>query len=107
MAVVRATCDECGDIELTPQDVVVRVCLDDQRASYTFRCPTCLVPVARPVGSRLVELLASSGSTVSLWHLPAELAEEHRGGVLTCDDLLDFHHLMNDDSWFDALLAEG
>ncbi len=108
MAVIRATCNDCGDIELAPGDVLVRVCLDDQRSSYAFRCPTCHSPVARQVESRLVELLASSGSPVSLWHLPAELAEEHVGPAICHDDLLDFHQLLsNDDAWFDTLLAEG
>lgn len=105
MAVVRATCDECGDIQVTAEDVVVRVCLDDQRASYVFSCPICHVPVARPLGTRLVELLASSGSPVSLWHLPAELSEHHDGDALTYDDLLDFHERLQDDSWLDGLLG--
>jgi hypothetical protein len=108
MAVIRATCNECGDIELAPLQVQVRVCLDDQRSSYAFRCPSCSHPVARPVENRLVELLASSGSPVSLWHLPAELDEPHDGPEITHDDLLDFHELLTrDDSWFVALVSEG
>lgn len=108
MAVIRATCNDCGDIELAPREVQVRVCLDDQRASYSFRCPTCLHPVARQVESRLVELLASSGSPVSLWHLPAELEEVHWGPAISHDDLLDFHELLtHDENWFESLLAEG
>lgn len=106
MAVVRATCDECGDIELMPDDVAVRVCLDDQHATYSFRCPSCDVPVARPLGSRLVELLVASGATVSLWHLPDELSEPHVGDALTYDDLLDFHQTLAGDDWIDQLIAE-
>ena len=108
MAVIRATCNDCGDIELAPSEVQVRVCLDDQRASYAFRCPTCTHPVARQVENRLVELLASSGSPVSLWHLPAELEETHWGPAISHDDLLDFHELLTrDESWFESLLTEG
>jgi hypothetical protein len=103
VAVVRATCDECGDIQLTAEDVAVRLCLDDQRASYVFQCPECGAPVARPLESRLVEVLASSGSPVSLWHLPAELTEPHDGAAFTHDDLLDFHELLGSDDWFEAL----
>jgi hypothetical protein len=104
VAVVRATCDVCGDIQLTAPDVVVRVCLDDQRASYVYSCPLCRAPVARPLEHRLVELLASSGSPVSLWHLPDELSELHEGEALTHDDLLDFHQMLLDDSWLEELL---
>lgn len=108
MAVIRATCNDCGDVELAPDEVQVRVCLDDQRSSYAFRCPSCHLPVARPVESRLVELLASSGSPVSLWHLPAELEEQHWGPAICHDDLLDFHEkLMQGETWFEELLTEG
>lgn len=86
---------------------MVRVCLDDQRASYLFRCPTCDLPISRLVGNNLVEQLAASGSPVSLWHLPAELGEMHDGDVFTCDDLLDFHQLLRDDAWLDMLIAES
>ncbi len=105
MAVVRATCDECGDIQLTAEDVVVRLCLDDQRASYVFQCPECRSPVARPLESRLVEVLASSGSPVSLWHLPAELEEQHVGAAFTHDDLIEFHQLLDTDGWMGQLDA--
>lgn len=86
---------------------MVRVCLDDQRASYLFRCPTCDLPVTRVVGNHLVELLAASGSPISLWHLPAELTEVHDGNAFTHDDLLDFHQLLRDDGWLDLLIAES
>ena len=85
---------------------MVRVCLDDQRSSYAFRCPVCDDPVARPIGSSLVELLASSGSPVCLWRLPAELFERHDGPALTHDDLLDFHDLLADDGWMEHFTAD-
>ena len=37
--------------------------------------------------------------------MPAELREQHRGPVLTPDDLLDFHLLLEGDSWADDLAA--
>lgn len=98
MATIRASCGDCGDVELTTTDVTVRVCADDRSAAYTFRCPRCRMIVARSAEPRIVELLVTSGVAMSTWHLPAELAERPlHSPPLTHDDLLDFHALLEDD----------
>ena len=38
---------------------------------------------------------------MQVWRLPAELQETRSGPVLTPDDLLDFHLLLQTESWFD------
>ncbi|MDQ1455834.1 MAG: hypothetical protein QOH28_1454, partial [Actinomycetota bacterium] len=38
---IRANCPTCGDVQLTADDLTVRVCADDERGSYCFRCPDC------------------------------------------------------------------
>jgi hypothetical protein len=40
-----------------------------------------------------------------MWRWPAELAELRTGPPLTPDDLLDLHVLLEDDGWFDQLVA--
>ena len=42
MATIRATCTECGDVEMTTADVWVRLCDDDDEGTYHFRCPHVL-----------------------------------------------------------------
>jgi hypothetical protein len=105
MATIRATCAECGDVELTTADVRVRVCLEDNAGTYNFRCPHCQMAVVKPAEPRIVDLLAASGVEVSMWRLPAELYEAHSGPRIDHDDLLDFHELIESDAWFDELLG--
>ena len=103
MATIRASCPDCGDVELTGPDVTVRMCADDGRGSYAFRCPSCRLAVTKQAEPRIVDLLVSSGLPLDVWHLPAELAEVHRGPLFTHDDLLEFHELLAGEAWFAAL----
>lgn len=106
MATIRASCAECGDVELTTRDVKVRVCTHDNRGTYSFRCPKCRMVVVKSAEPRTIELLVASGVELSTWDLPAELGESHSGAPITHDDLLDFHQTLYDDSAFlDALTA--
>lgn len=101
MPSIRATCTECGDVDLSTGDVRARVCDDDNQASYSFRCPACHMIVAKPAEARVVELLAAAGVEVARWRLPAELREPRgAGGPVTHDELLDFHRGLADDLRF-------
>jgi hypothetical protein len=101
---IRANCPSCGDVQLRATDLVVRVCSDDETGSYCFRCPSCEQAVAKDASRRIVDLLVSSGVRMSVWHLPAELFETRPAGeVISHDDLLDFHELLEDDGWFARL----
>lgn len=105
MAMIRATCQDCGDVELTTADVTVRVCNHDESGTYRFRCPLCRMTVAKPAEPRVVDLLVASGVTVSRWDLPAELTESRSGPAIDHDDLLDFHALLNgDECWMETLV---
>lgn len=103
MATIRASCPDCGDVELTTDDIAVRVCSDDDRGSYAFRCPSCRMAVTKSAEPRIVDLLVSSGVRLQVWHLPAELREVRLGALFTHDDLLEFHELLEGDTWFAAL----
>lgn len=100
---IRANCPTCGDVQLRATELVVRVCSDDESGSYTFRCPTCAVAVAKGASKRIVDLLVSSGVRMEVWRMPAELAEPHLGPTLQPDDLLDFHLVLESDDWFSEL----
>ena len=75
---IRATCGDCGDVELTTADVRVRVCIEDNQGSYLFRCPTCQMAVVKSAEPRIVDLLVASGVELSTWTLPAELRGARR-----------------------------
>src|SRR3954469_15159088 len=107
MATIRASCPDCGDVELTTRDVQVRVCAEDNRGTYSFRCPDCRMAVVKDAEPRIVDLLVASGVKLSVWRLPAELSEPRQGGEpINHDDLLDFHTVLHqDDGWFARLSA--
>jgi hypothetical protein len=101
MATIRASCGECGDVELTTADVHVRVCVVDNQGSYLFRCPSCRMTVVKPAEPRTVDLLVASGVSYETWTPPAELSEPRGGGpAIDHDDLIDFHTLLDDDERF-------
>ena len=93
-------------MQLTADDLTVRVCADDERGSYCFRCPDCQRAVAKEASRRIVDLLVSSGVRMQVWRLPAELGESRVGPPLTPDDLLDFHLLLTEDGWFERVAEE-
>jgi hypothetical protein len=105
MATIRASCGDCGDVELTTRDVAVRVCSHDNRGTYSFRCPRCQMMVVKAAENRTLDLLVASGVHKSTWDLPAELLEHREGPAITHDDLLDFHHLLYDDAMFTAAVS--
>ena len=104
MATIRASCPTCGDVELTTADVRVRVCINDDRGEYSFRCPVCRMTVVKGAEPRTIDLLVASGVVLDTWSLPAELHERHAGQPITHDDLLDFHALLSDDASLAAAL---
>ncbi len=102
---IRASCTECGDVELSTGDLTVRLCSHDNQGSYVFRCPGCQMSVVKPAEPRIVDLLIASGVSVDTWDLPAELFEARPTVPLTHDDLIDFHRLLQEDGWFEVLAA--
>ena len=105
MATIRATCPTCADVELTTRDLRVQVCADNNQGSYSFRCPTCLMAVAKQAEPRIIDLLVSSGVRMQVWRLPAELLEIKVGPPFVWDDVLEFHDLLQRPDWFEQLLA--
>jgi len=105
VATIRATCPECADVELTTRDLRVQVCSDNNQGSYSFRCPTCRMAVAKQAEPRIIDLLVSSGVRMHVWRLPAELGESKVGRPICWDDVLEFHDLLQRPDWFEQLLG--
>lgn len=90
---IKATCTDCGDIELYPRDVKVRTCKDSGVSIFLFRCPECRMAEAHFTQPNDVEILLAVGCMQEVWHLPHELFDRRRfsSARLTHDDMLDFH----------------
>jgi hypothetical protein len=101
---IRATCGECGDVELGTDDMLVRRREDTTSGTYVFRCPSCTVPVVRPADEPTIDLLVSSGCRLEVWSTPAELTEPRPAGApFTYDDVIEFHHLLDAPGWYEEL----
>ncbi len=102
---IRATCPACGEVELTPPDVELRVCRVEERSFYAFVCPECYRTVSKPADRRVVRLLTSGGVPAQPWDPPEEALEPRSGPALTWDDLLDLHLELESPDWWMRLEA--
>jgi len=99
VAIVRATCPRCGDVELTVDDVQVQLCVTTTVATYSFLCPACAFIVNKDASDSVVESLTSAGARLVAWTLPAELDEPKSGPRINHDDLLEFHLALESTDW--------
>lgn len=105
MALIRATCSDCGDVELRSRDLEVRICTDTSVGTYLFRCPVCRMTEVKAADDQIVDILVAAGVRCVHWRLPSELGERPVGEPISHDDVLDFHEILTDDGWFDTLAS--
>jgi hypothetical protein len=94
MTTIKATCPDCGDVDLTPADVLVTVSREMGWSKYSFTCPNCSQCVSKPADEDVVQLLTSAGVRVKKLRIPDEyfdgLMVAETVARLTEDDILDF-----------------
>lgn len=90
MTTIKASCPACGEVELTSDDIRLRVANHAPLSYYEFTCPSCEDPVRKPADDHIVSLLMSGGVRAEVWEVPAEALEPKGGPDLSYDDLLDF-----------------
>lgn len=66
MGTILASCDHCGDVELTVPDVRIRARFDASSNEYVFRCPACDRVVVKSATPRLVDLLVAAGVEIDI-----------------------------------------
>jgi hypothetical protein len=100
---IKASCPVCGDVELTADDIDLRVASHAPLSSYSFVCPSCSDVVTKHADDHIVSLLMSGGVHAHVFTVPAEALEPHDGPELGYDDLLDFVLTLGDEQ---AIAAE-
>ena len=64
MATIKATCPMCGDVDLTPRQVHVRVveAIEDDlsRRTYTFGCPQCHEDVEKAADAEAIRVFVEN-----------------------------------------------
>jgi predicted RNA-binding Zn-ribbon protein involved in translation (DUF1610 family) len=118
---IRASCPSCGEVDLQPMDVTLRVIRRDDGnvgpgSNYRFACPDCEQLVTKPADDRIAQLLTTGGVPVedrpegSAHEAPDAADRPHpesppTGPPLTHDDLLDLHLLLEREDWFEQLAS--
>jgi hypothetical protein len=108
VAIVRASCVRCGDVEFPCPDVQVRVSAPDGSGTFTYCCPGCHAIRVRPAGATTLQRLLRAGSVRVPDELPAELAERPQDlPPITHDELLELRRLLqgDDEEWLSLLTA--
>jgi hypothetical protein len=103
MAKLRATCPNCGAVELPPNAFDFRWCSYGPASYYEFTCTGCQASVRKPADEATAQLLIAGGVRPNLWHMPLEALELRVGPPLNYDDLIDFHNELGREDWFDRL----
>jgi hypothetical protein len=105
MTTIKATCPACGEIDLTADDILLRIGAMSSVNTYGFTCPDCAEFVEKPADERVVRLLLSGGVVPVPVHVPAEALEVHYGPPITLNDLLEFHEMLEGSDWFEQLVG--
>lgn len=111
---VKATCNDCGDVSLTVNEVVVRVLtgheMEEEGHQYRFKCPKCQKINLKQTSFYIVSMLVSAGAKKEVWDLPLELIEhpqEDSAPPITLDDVIDLHmELENEEDWMRKIMGE-
>jgi predicted RNA-binding Zn-ribbon protein involved in translation (DUF1610 family) len=105
MTTIKATCPGCGEVDLTADDILLRIGATQTVNTYGFTCPDCGEFVEKAADDRIVRLLLSGGVMPVPVHVPAEALEMRSGPPICHDDLLDFHQILEREDWLDDLLG--
>ena len=105
--VIKASCHDCGDVELTvarPRGAGVH---PGRAGHLRLPLPPCQMSVVKPAERRMVDLLVASGVAARGVGPPRRAVRAPRRRPISHDDLLDFHRLLQDDGWFDSVVASS
>ena len=107
MTTIKATCPQCGEVDLVAEDILLRIGARASVNTYGFSCPSCGEFVEKHADERIIRLLLSGGVMPSLVHVPAEILESRSGPPINYDDLLNFHETLEQDNWFERLIGSN
>ena len=108
MTSIRTKCPHCGEVEMQARGVLLTVEPDSGEGTYTFVCPLCDQVVEKPADRRIASLLMSIGVEVEERQpQPPDPEIKPEGPPFSLDDVIDFHFLLDQDDWFEALTASA
>ena len=115
MASIRAQCSSCGVVDLSAEEISLRLHPSGARGAYRFTCPGCHSENDRPANQETVALLLAIGvETVRKEEVQANVrsalplddrSPDPVAGALTLDDVITFHFLLEEDVAIEELLS--
>jgi hypothetical protein len=94
---LKTTCDECGEIELPVERVLLRICETDDSGVCVIRCPQCGRRFVKEANDAMIVMLLAVGIEVSMWSAAVTGPITGDLPAITHDDLVVFQrHLGND-----------
>lgn len=92
---VRATCNKCGDVSTTIENVTLRILegSNDQIGQYRFICPECKMIILKTADPGTISLLSSSGAKREYYNPSLEILEHpsEGGAIISLDDIIALH----------------
>jgi len=111
MTTIRTTCPRCGEVDMSPEAILLSIREHAGEGIYRFSCPECLNTIEKPADRKVVALLLSAGveladpeardadcaDTPGCGDPVGALESRPPGPPFTVDDLITFHFLLRDD----------
>ncbi|HYU58967.1 MAG TPA: hypothetical protein VEO00_13105 [Actinomycetota bacterium] len=96
MTTIRTTCPSCGEVDMTPERIVLAI--RPEGSAYRFDCPLCEEQVEKRADRKVVALLLSAGVVL----------EEANGlpPAFTPADALELRSLLDDQGFVDRLTGQ-
>lgn len=101
---ILATCTDCGDVDLRPEDVTLEVCVSSVLFHFHFVCPGCRRRQVRSCDAQAAALLTANGCCTVSWSADAIEARPRTIGVLTDRDVARYTTMLGDDVAFERAL---
>lgn len=104
MALLKTTCERCGEIELPVERVLLRICEDDESGVCVIRCPECGSRFVKPANDAMIVMLLAVGIEVSMWSAALRPAGRFAGstsdsmGAITAAELEAFGRQLGDET---------
>jgi len=101
---IRTSCPRCGEVDLGPESI--ELCMPGAASgegTYSFVCPVCLETVEKQADQKIAALLRSAGVSL-VRHLEDSVPEGL--SPLSLDEIIQFHFLLQEDSYLDRFLAD-
>lgn len=102
MSKIKVSCTRCGDLSLSPDDIILIRCSDGTGDSYRFECPSCDRSHTRPLAENLTDLLESVGVAIQYSTKPSVTRYGATLGAISDDEIQRFVELTGDDAAFYA-----